>query len=76
MFHGYRKIFDQSFSKSKDLGDAIKFLPSVVVQSHMSMQGMAELYRIKPSLLWRLIKSTIESLRPADFPPLFLLHIG
>ena len=54
----------------------LKFLPGVIVLRPMSMQGMAELYRIKPSLLWRLIKSTIESLRPADFPPLFLLHIG
>ena len=40
-------MFDQSFSKSKDLGDMLRFLPGVVVQKHMSMQGMADLYRIK-----------------------------
>ena len=64
LFDGYRKMFDESFSKSKDLGDMLRFLPGVVVQKHMSMQGMADLYRIKPDLLERLIKSTIEPLRP------------
>jgi hypothetical protein len=55
-------MFDQSFSNSKDLGDMLRFLPGVVVQKELSMQGMADLYRIKPDLLERLIKSTI--LRP------------
>jgi hypothetical protein len=53
-------MFDQSFSKSKDLGDILMFLPGVVVQKRMSMQGMADLYKIKPDLLERLIKYTIE----------------
>ena len=57
-------MFDQSFSKSKDLGDMLRLLPGVVVQREMSMQGMANLYRIKPDLLECLIKSTIEPLRP------------
>ena len=35
----------------------------VVVQKEMSMQGMTELYEIKPDLLEHLIKSTIEPLR-------------
>ena len=65
MFDGYRKMFDQSFSKSKDLGDVLRFLPGVVVQKPMSIEGMAHLYRIKPALLARLIKSTIEPLRPS-----------
>ena len=30
------------------------------------MQGMADLYRIKPNFLERLIKSTIEPLRPSS----------
>jgi hypothetical protein len=63
----YRNKFDQIFStcKSKDLGDMLRFLPGVVVQKQMSMQGMACLYRIEPDLLERLIKSlTIEPLRP------------
>ena len=65
----YRKMFDQSLSKSKDLGDMLRFLPGVVVQNDMSMQGMAKLYRIKPDLLERLIKSTVEPLRPAHVSP-------
>jgi hypothetical protein len=64
---GYRKMFDQSFSKSKDLGDMVRFLPGVVVQKHMSMQGMADLYRIKPDLLKCLIESPIEPLRLEPF---------
>ena len=66
LFDGYRKIFDQSLSKSNDLGDLLRFLPGVVVQKRMSMQGMVDLYRIKPDLLERLIKSTIEPLK--SFP--------
>ena len=50
-------MFDQSLSKSKDLGDMLRFLPGVVVQKPMmSMQGMADLYRIKPDLLGYFIK--------------------
>ena len=59
----YRRMFDRSLSKSKDLGDMLGFLPGVVVQKHMSMQGMADLYKIKPDLLERLVKSTIEPLK-------------
>ena len=70
LFDGYRKVLDQSFSKSKDLGDMLRFLPGVVVQKEsMSMQGMADLYRIKPDLLERLIKSTIEPLVPLHVSP-------
>ena len=60
---GYRKMLDQSFSKSKYLGDFLRFLPGVVVQKPMSMRGMADLYKIEPDLFERLIKSTIEPLR-------------
>ena len=55
-------MVDQSCSKSKDLGDMLRRLPGVVVQKHMSIQGMADLYRIKPDLLERLIKKKIEPL--------------
>jgi len=65
MFDGYRKMFDQSLLKSKDLDDMLRLLPGVVVQKHMGLQGMADLYRIKPDLLECLIKSTIEPLRPS-----------
>ena len=68
MLDGYRKMFDHSLSKSKDLGDILRLLPGVVVQKDMSMQGMADLYRIKPDLLECLINSTIEPLRPGPFP--------
>jgi hypothetical protein len=78
MFDGYQKIFDQSFSKSKDfgdLGDLLRFLPGVVVQKRMSMQGMVDLYRIKPDLLERLIKSTIEPLTPTHASRYFLYKL-
>ena len=61
---GYRKMFDQSFSNSKDLGDMLKFLPGVVVQKRLSMQGMVDLYGIKPDLMERLIKSIFERRHP------------
>ena len=71
-FDEYRKMFDQSISKSKDLAqldDMLKLLPGVVVQKYMSIQGMADLYGIKPDLLERLIKSSIliEQLKPSRY---------
>ena len=57
-------MFDQSLSKSKDLGDMLRLLPGVVVQKEMSMRGMADLYGIELDLLECLINSTIEPLRP------------
>ena len=42
MFDGYRKMSDQSLSKSEDI--MLRFLPGVLVQSGMSKQGMADLY--------------------------------
>ena len=64
LLDGYRKMFDQSICKSKDLGDMLRLLPGVaMLKNSMSMQGMADFYRIKPDLLERLIKSTIEPLR-------------
>jgi hypothetical protein len=68
LFDGYRKMFDQSLSKSKDLGVMLKFLPGVVVQNRISMQGMADLYRIKPDLLKCFIKSPIEPLKSSSGP--------
>jgi hypothetical protein len=60
LFDRYRKIFDQSFYESNDLGDILRFLPGVVVQKKpLSVQGMTHLYRIKPDILERLIKSTV-----------------
>jgi hypothetical protein len=74
LLEDYQKMFDQSFSKSKDLDDMLRFLPGVVVQKPVSMQGMTDLYRIKPDLLERLIKSTIEPLRPSHAPdPRYIL---
>ena len=61
----YRRMLDQSFSKSIDLGDILRFLPGVVVQKHMNMQGMGHLYRIEPVLLGCLVKSTIGPLKPS-----------
>jgi hypothetical protein len=61
-------VFEQSISKSKDLGDILRILPGVVVQRGMSMQGMADLYKIKPDLLEGLIKSTFELIK-LDYSP-------
>ena len=63
LLDGYRKMFDQSICKSKDLGDILRLLPGVAVQKVMSVQAMADLYRIKPDLWEHLIKSTTEPLR-------------
>ena len=67
-------MIDQSFYKSKDLGDMLRFLPGVVVQKGLSMQGMADLYKIEPEFLEHLIKS-IEPLRrsPRDLYPRYVL---
>jgi hypothetical protein len=65
LLDGYRKMIDQSLLKFKDLGDMLRFLPGVVVQKPLSVQGMAVLYRSKPDSLERLIKSTIEPLTPS-----------
>ena len=65
-------MIDQSFSKSKDLEDMLRFLPGVVVQKALSMQGMADLYtgRIQPNFLSRL-KSIELLLRPSPYGLLF-----
>ena len=60
-------MFDQSLSKSKDLGDMLRLLPGVVVQKGMRMRGMTYLYGIRPDLLECLVKSTAELLRPNRF---------
>ena len=67
LFDGYRKMFDQSLSNSKDLGDILRFLPGVVVQNGISMQGMSDLYRINPVLLKRLINSPLEPLKLSSY---------
>ena len=58
LLDGYRKMIDQSFLKFKDLGDMLRLLPGIVVQEHLNMQQMADLYRIEPGLLERLMKYT------------------
>jgi hypothetical protein len=65
MFDEYRKMVDRSYPKSKDLGDMLRFLPGVVVQEYMTIQGMADLYRIKPDLLERPIIIFFEPLEPS-----------
>ena len=47
-------MVDHSFSKSKDLGDMLRFLPGIVVQKDLSMQETCDLYGIKPEFLKRL----------------------
>ena len=64
-----RKMFDLSFSKSKDLGDMLRFLPGVVVQKPLSMEGIAQLYRIKRDSLERFINFALEPLGPPYVSP-------
>ena len=45
----------------------LKFLPGVVVQRNMSLQAMADLYRIKPDLLESLIKFIMGPPKPSPF---------
>jgi hypothetical protein len=71
LLDGYRKMFDRLFSNFKDLDDMLRFLPGVVVQKQMGMQGMAYLYRIRSDILKRLINFTIEPLKPS--PSHFIL---
>jgi hypothetical protein len=66
LFDGYRKIFEQSISRSIDLGDMLKYLPGITVQRYMTMQGMEDLY-VVPDLLECLIKSTFEPLKHAPY---------
>ena len=61
LFDGYRKMIDQSFFKLRDLGDMLRFLPGIVVQEYLNKQRMADLYRIEPDFLERLIKYTTVS---------------
>ena len=67
LLDGYRKMFDHSFFKSNDLSDMLRFLCGVVVQKDISMQGMSDLYRIKPDLLERINKFMIEQLHPYPY---------
>ena len=69
-FDGYRGMFDQSLSNSKDLADMLRSLPGVVVQKNLSMQGMADLYRIKPEFLKH--HESIELLRPSPNGSLYM----
>ena len=73
LLDGYRKIYDQLLSNSKDLDNMLRFLSGVVVQKSMGMHGMAYLYRIESDQLKRLIKFffTIEPLKPS--PPQYKL---
>ena len=62
MLDGYQKMLDQSFSKSEDVDDMLRFLrglPGVVVQKPLTIQAMADIHRTKPDLLERLIESTV-----------------
>ena len=70
-------MIDQSFSKSKDLDDMLRFLPGVVVQRDLCLQGMAELYRIEPDFLERLKSIEMLSLWHRDdlYYPRYILDV-
>ncbi|KAF8816488.1 hypothetical protein BYT27DRAFT_7182040 [Phlegmacium glaucopus] len=60
VYHGYQKMLDRFLTEFSDIGDLLKFLPGVVVQKGLSMQGMADLYRVKMDLFHRLSKSAVD----------------
>ncbi|KAF8816498.1 hypothetical protein BYT27DRAFT_7182054 [Phlegmacium glaucopus] len=60
VFHGFQKMIDQSFIESVDISDLLRLLPGVVVQKGLSIQGVADLYRLKMDLLDRFSKSALE----------------
>ena len=72
LIDGYQKMVDHSCSKSKDLGDMLRFLPAIVVQKDLSMQGMSDLYGIKPDFVKRL--ESIELLRRSPFSRVYKLN--
>ena len=65
-------MVDHSFSKSKDLGDMLRFLPGIIVQKDLSMQGMSDLYGIKPDFVKRL--ESIELLRRSPYSRVYKLN--
>ena len=71
LFDVYQKMVHHSFSKSKDL---LRFLPGIVVQKNLSMQGMADLYGIKPDFLERLESIEMLRLSRQDLYPGYILN--
>ncbi|KAF8816499.1 hypothetical protein BYT27DRAFT_7182055 [Phlegmacium glaucopus] len=51
-----RKMLGQSFTESNDICGLLRFLPGVVAQKGLSMQGINDLYSNKMDLLHRLLK--------------------
>jgi len=60
LYQKIQKMLDRSLTKSSDISDLLRFLPGIVVQKGLTMQGMANLYRVKMDILDRLSKSTFE----------------
>jgi hypothetical protein len=63
LIDGYQKMLDQSlifaFSKPRGIRDLLRFLPGVVVQKGLTMQGMADLYGVNMGVLVPLIMSKL-----------------
>jgi hypothetical protein len=64
------EILDQLFSKSRCLGELLRYLPGIVVQGSLAKDGMIDLYRIKLDPVEHLI-STIDPLSPFQLPVVF-----
>ncbi|KAF8816495.1 hypothetical protein BYT27DRAFT_7182051 [Phlegmacium glaucopus] len=60
VYRAHEKMFDRSFTESVDISDLLRLLPGIVVQKGLSMQGVADLYKVKMDLLDRLSKSALE----------------
>jgi hypothetical protein len=70
LIDGYQKMLDQSlifaFSKPRGIRDLLRFLPGIVVQKSLTMQGMADLYGVNMDVLKPLIVSNIALLSSSD----------
>ena len=52
----------------------LRFLPGIVVQKNLSMQGMADLYRIKPDFVKRLESIELLIIRQLPYSPIYKLN--
>ena len=70
LFDGYQKMLDQSlifvFSKPGGIRDLLRFLPGIVVQKGLTMQGMADLYGVDMDVLKPLITSNNDLLSSSN----------
>jgi hypothetical protein len=70
LIDGCQRMLDQSlilaFSKPRGIRDLLRFLPGILVQEGLTMQGMADLYGVNIDVLEPLIASNVAFLSSFD----------